>query len=159
VRRASRAGAERDHAGIVEALLEHGADAEQVYAHSAPTPLSWALTTGALTAARALVRAGHGPDLAFRAYMGGTALHWAYFAGSRAVVTLLLDAGPDPTLRDDVHRCTPRAFGICVPASWGWLSKVRQRLAEDPALASLMDGPDAPRDGDGPTGMPGRSPP
>jgi hypothetical protein len=237
VRRASRAAAERDHAGIVEALLEHGADAEQVYAHSAHTPLSWALTTGALTAARALVRAGvepdlfcaaglgdvpavrsffdadgrleagasrtgssryapdgvrlpcppssdrevvsdalyiacrngqadtaavllgHGPDLAFRAYMGGTALHWAYFAGSRAVVTLLLDAGPDPTLRDDVHRCTPRAFGICVPASWGWLSKVRQRLAEDPALASLMDGPDAPRDGDGPTGMPGRSPP
>src|SRR4029077_2385293 len=78
-------------------------------------------------------RAGHegtvrelltrGPDLAFRAFAGATALHWAYFAGAPRVVALLLAAGADPTLRDPVLGCTPEAFGICVPASWGWASK------------------------------------
>jgi hypothetical protein len=90
-------------------------------------------------------RAGHegaarelltrGPDLAFRAFAGGTALHWAYFAGAPGVVALLLAAGADPTLRDPVLGCTPEAFGICTAASWAWTSKVRQRLAENPALA------------------------
>jgi hypothetical protein len=30
--------------------------------------------------------------------------------------------------------CTPEAFGICTAASWASVSKVRQRLAEDPGL-------------------------
>src|SRR5260370_18428501 len=75
-----------------------------------------------------------GPDVAFRAFAGGTALQWAYFAGAPRVVALLLAAGADPTLRDPVLGCTPEAFGICVPASWGWVSKVRQRLAQDATL-------------------------
>ena len=86
----------------------------------------------------------HGPDLAFRAFAGGTALHWAYFAGAPPVVALLLAAGADPALRDPVLGCTPEAFGICVPASWGWASKVRERLEQDPALvatASRRGGP------------------
>jgi ankyrin repeat protein len=81
------------------------------------------------------------PDLSFRAYMGGTALHWAHYGGSRAIVEMLEQAGADPAARDDVLRCTPRAFGICVPASWGFLpGKINQRLADDPDLANLMDG-------------------
>jgi ankyrin repeat protein len=31
-----------------------------------------------------------------------------------------------------------------VPASWGWIAKVRQRLADDPALVDIMDGRGAP---------------
>ena len=42
--------------------------------------------------------------------------------------------GADPTLRDPVLGCTPEAFGLCTAASWAWLSKARQRLAENPAL-------------------------
>jgi ankyrin repeat protein len=86
----------------------------------------------------------HGPDLSFRAFAGGTSLHWAYFSGSRAVIEALLRAGADPTLRDDVLRCTPRAFGICWPASEGWVSKVRQRLIDDPTLVNIMDAGRAP---------------
>jgi ankyrin repeat protein len=78
------------------------------------------------------------PDLAFRAYMGGTPLHWAHFGGSREIVSLIEEAGADRHSRDDVLRCTPRAFGICVPASWGIGFLVRKRLADDPTLAQVM---------------------
>src|SRR5205823_1779348 len=44
----------------------------------------------------------------------------------------------------DVLRCTPRTFGICWPASEGWVSKVRQRLADDPTLVNIMDAGRAP---------------
>jgi len=89
------------------------------------------------------------PELSFKAYLGGTPLHWAYYAGSRAIIELLLQAGADPSARDDVHHCTPRAFGICVPANWSayippMIDKVRARLAEDPTLANLQDGGTSP---------------
>jgi ankyrin repeat protein len=88
---------------------------------------------------------GKQPDLSFRGYLGGTALHWAHYAGARAVIELLEKAGADPEARDLVHRCTPRGFGICVPANWSadvpaMVDKIRARLAEDPALANLLDG-------------------
>ena len=50
----------------------------------------------------------------------------------------------DRNARDDAYQCTPRAFGICVPANWGFPEMVRQRLAEDPSLANLMDGRTSP---------------
>ncbi len=84
------------------------------------------------------------PDLSFKAYMGGTALHWANFGGSRDVIELLEQAGADHSARDDVLQCTPRAFGICVPANWGIIGQVQKRLAEDPTLANLMDGRTSP---------------
>jgi len=206
------AAVDAHRAALIPLLLRRGGDPHLVYAHSAHTPLSWAVVIEAYDCARALMaagvepdlfcaaglgevdrvrafftpegrlrprasitgssryaadgtrlpcppetdrgvvsdalymacRAGHegttrellarGPDLAFRAFAGGTALHWAYFAGAPRVVALLLAAGADPTLRDPVLGCTPEAFGICVPASWAWGSKVRQRLAENPGL-------------------------
>lgn len=181
---------------MVAIFLARGADPHRPYAHFAHTPLSWALTSGALDAARALVRGGvaldlfcaaglgevtrvraffdaegrlrrgasrtgssrygadgvrlpcpsstdpevisdalyivshngqdevvahlltRSPDLAFRAFLGGTALHWAYWSGSRVTVDLLLRAGADPTARDGRLGCRPWAFGICLPASW-----------------------------------------
>jgi len=79
------------------------------------------------------------PDLSFRAYQGGTPLHWAYFGGSRAIVDELERAGADTTLRDDMLRCTPRAFGISTAANWGFGFVVRARLRDDPSLATVMD--------------------
>jgi len=36
-------------------------------------------------------------------------------------------AGADTTLRDDMLRCTPRAFGISTAANWGLGFVVRAR--------------------------------
>ena len=87
---------------------------------------------------------GKQPDLSFRAYLGATVLHWAYFGGSRTVVELLEQSGADPAARDDTLGCTPRSFGICVPANWGFAFLVRARLADDPTLVNIMDGRTSP---------------
>jgi ankyrin repeat protein len=87
---------------------------------------------------------GKQPDLGFRAYLGATPLHWAYFGGSHEIVEMLEGVGADPAARDDALGCTPRAFGICVPANWGFADFVRRRLAEDPGLVNVMDGPTSP---------------
>jgi ankyrin repeat protein len=84
------------------------------------------------------------PDLSFRAFMGATPLHWAWFGGSRAVIDLLLAAGANPTVRDQSLHCTPRAFGNCAPANWGFAFLLRQRLAADPSLAVINDGVTGP---------------
>ena len=36
-------------------------------------------------------------------------------------------------------RCTPRAFGICTAASWGFVFIVKRLLAGDPSLANPHD--------------------
>jgi ankyrin repeat protein len=86
----------------------------------------------------------HKPDLAFRAYMGGTPLHWAHFSGSRETIDLLRAAGANPSSLDHAFKCTPRAFGICVPANWGISRLVSERLREDPSLASIFEGRGTP---------------
>ncbi len=207
------AAVDAHRAALVPLLLRRGGDPHLVYAHSAHTPLSWAVPILALDCARALVAGGvepdlyaaaglgdvarvrgffgpdgrlragasttgssryaadgsrlpcpseteseivadalyaaarggqeaavrellgRGPDLASRAFAGATPLHWAYFGGAPGVVALRHAAGADSALRDPVLGCTPEAFGICFPASVGWVSKVRPRLAEDPRLA------------------------
>ncbi|MFO0960372.1 MAG: ankyrin repeat domain-containing protein [Isosphaeraceae bacterium] len=80
------------------------------------------------------------PDLSFRAYLGATPLHWAHFGGSREAIRRLEEAGADPSSRDDTLGCTPRGFGILVPAQWGLEFLVRARLDEDPSLANFIDG-------------------
>lgn len=80
------------------------------------------------------------PDLSFRAYLGATPLHWAYFGGSHDVIDLLTRAGADTTLRDDALHATPRAFGICTLANWGFGFLVRERLRQDSTLALVLDG-------------------
>ena len=82
----------------------------------------------------------HDPDLSFQAFLGGTALHWAYFSGQREVVELLLRAGADPTARDDEYGCTPRAFGICVAASWGFAGIFERVLRMDPKAVNILEG-------------------
>lgn len=80
------------------------------------------------------------PDLSFKAYLGGGLLHWAYFGNSIQNVEMLLAAGLDPTERDPTHHCTPRAFGICVPAQWGFLDLVKRQLLRDSSLIDPIDG-------------------
>jgi ankyrin repeat protein len=87
---------------------------------------------------------GKQPDLGFRAYLGATPLHWAYFGGSRGIVEMLAEVGADSAARDDALGCTPRAFGICVPANWGFADFVHRRLTEDPSLVNVMDGRTSP---------------
>jgi ankyrin repeat protein len=87
---------------------------------------------------------GKQPDLSFRAFLGATPLHWAYFGGSLTVVELLEQSGADLAARDDALGCTPRSFGICVPANWGLAFLVRARLVEDPSLVNIMDGRTSP---------------
>jgi ankyrin repeat protein len=84
------------------------------------------------------------PDVNFRAFLAGTPLHWAYFGGSRIVITLLLNAGADPTLRDAAFHCTPRAFGICVAANWGLVSFVKRSLRLDKSLVQIHEGRGTP---------------
>ncbi len=86
----------------------------------------------------------HDPDVNFRAFLGGTPLHWAYFGGSHPVIAALLDAGADPTLRDAEFQCTPAAFGVCVAASWGIAPVVRRVLRLDPSLVNVRDGRGTP---------------
>jgi len=80
------------------------------------------------------------PDLAFRAYMGGTLLHWAYFGCKDDVINEMLQAGCDPSARDNTLNCLPKSFGICTPANWGFLELVLRQLKRDSTLTNFMDG-------------------
>lgn len=83
------------------------------------------------------------PDLSFKAYLGGGLLHWAYFGNSMQIIEMLLAAGLNPTERDPTHHCTPRAFGICIPAHWGFLDLVKRQLLRDCSLIEPVDGSSA----------------
>jgi ankyrin repeat protein len=83
-------------------------------------------------------------DVGSRAFLGATLLHWAYYAGSRPIIAMLLERGADPDARDDTFGCTPRAFAICAPARLGTLELVTERLDEDPSLATINEGRGTP---------------
>jgi hypothetical protein len=83
-------------------------------------------------------------DPNFRAFYGGTPLHWAHFSGSMRAIDLLLAAGADPALRDHVHGCDPRAFGVCIPANWGLTRHLEQNLDLDPTLLEVHGGHGTP---------------
>jgi len=64
---------------LVSLLLRHGADPGGVYAHSAHTPLSWAVTSDSFESARVLVQAGVEPDLYCAAGLGDVERIRAFF--------------------------------------------------------------------------------
>ncbi len=66
------AAADHNKPGVIALLLDRGADPGSMYAHSAHTPLSWALTAGSFDAAQALVRGRVEPDLFCAAGLGPT---------------------------------------------------------------------------------------
>lgn len=83
------------------------------------------------------------PDLRFRAFQGGNLLHWAYFGSSPEIISFMEQAGCDPFSRDDLLHVTPRAFGICTPANWGFLELVQRQVRRDSSLIHLVDGTSA----------------
>ena len=85
-----------------------------------------------------------GPDLSFRSFYGGTALHWAYCSGNQQIVDLLLRAGADPTLRDYEMQCTPRAFGVCVASLWGFPVLLHRVLQMDSSVVNIFEGRGTP---------------
>jgi len=84
------------------------------------------------------------PDLTFKAYNGATALHWAHFGGSPAIVEMLDAAGADAGALDDALGCTPRVFGVSTLANWGFAAILKRRLDADPSLATAFDGHTSP---------------
>jgi len=79
------------------------------------------------------------PDLDFRGYLGATALHWAYFSRNDEVVQRLESAGAEPQALDHTFGVSPLAFGICVPAQWGFTWLVEKQLEKNPDLAQCVD--------------------
>jgi ankyrin repeat protein len=61
------------HTGLAELLVQYGADPRKRFAHSAHTPLSWAITVGSFDFAREMVRLGDEPDLFCAAGLGDVA--------------------------------------------------------------------------------------
>ena len=60
------------------------------------------------------------------------------------MVDTLLQAGADPRLRDHEYQCTPRAFGICVAASWGIVPILNRVLEMDASIVNILEGRGTP---------------
>lgn len=104
-------------AGVMRALLEHGADANEADPHDGPL-LHRAAAFGEPELTEVLLSAGASVSAVFD---GCTALHEAAVAGNSEVVRLLLEAGADPRLKDDE-------------------GTTAIDLAEDPSVRSLLEG-------------------
>jgi ankyrin repeat protein len=114
-----------------------------------PTPrevisdaLYLASRNGQVEAVRELL--AHDPDVMFKAFLGAPPLHWSYFGYEPRVADLLMAAGADPSWRDPIYRCTARAFGICVAASWGILHLIQKQAMADPTLINIYEGRGTP---------------
>lgn len=73
------AAVDAHRAALIPLLLRRGGDPHLVYAHSAHTPLSWAVVIGAYDCARALMAAGVEPDLFCAAGLGDVERVRAFF--------------------------------------------------------------------------------
>lgn len=105
--------ARNDRVDAIEALTERGAALDtDVYAG---TPLLWAAAQGKAGAVRKLIELGADPDCP--STFGGpshgsgvTALHLAAQNNRLDVLRILLDAGADTTVRDDLYDSTPEGW-------------------------------------------------
>ena len=99
----------------MEVLLDRGADVNANPYRG--TALLWAIYSDQADAARWLIE--NGADVDLRHDYGGvdhgkgaTALHLAAQYGAEECVEILLDAGADPTIRDDAHHATPAEWAV-----------------------------------------------
>jgi ankyrin repeat protein len=105
--------ARNDAVLAIERLHQLGAELDaDVYRG---TPLTWAAASGKVSAMRRLLQLGADPDR--RATFGGpkhgegvTALHLAAQSGHLDVLTVLLDRGADPRIRDELYDSTPAGW-------------------------------------------------
>jgi len=105
--------ARADAVGAIDALHGFGADPDaDVYRGTA---LTWAATCGRVRAVRRLLALGASVDR--RGTFGGpqhgvgtTALHHAAESGHLEVIEVLLAAGADPTIEDELYQGTPASW-------------------------------------------------
>jgi ankyrin repeat protein len=94
-----------------------------------------ACRTGQLETARALL--DHGADPSSNdGYVHASALHWAAFAGNRALVDLLLERGANPKRVDAQYKCEYREFAVRNPIEWSFLRALKNAIAGDPSLVN-----------------------
>ncbi|MGH3877172.1 MAG: ankyrin repeat domain-containing protein [Actinophytocola sp.] len=102
--------ARADAVGAISALHRLGASLDaDVYRG---TPLTWAAACGRVRAVRRLLELGAAPSAVGtfggpRHGVGTTALHHAAEDGHLEVIEVLLDAGADPTITDELYGGTP----------------------------------------------------
>jgi len=85
----------------------------------------------------------HGADVRFKAFAGGTPLHWAYFSAEPELIGLLLQHGADLEARDDFNDAAPSDFGIIMASEMGSSDRVR-RLLDDGLSTANTNGKTTP---------------
>lgn len=135
------AAVDHNRVGILEVLLQHGADATRVYAHSAHTPLSWAVTIENFEAARVLVRSGAAADLSCAAGMGDVAAVRTFFDGAGRVKPGASKTGSSRYAPDGTRLpCPPESAGevvadaLYIASRNGHVDAAKALLAHDPDL-------------------------
>jgi hypothetical protein len=136
------AAVDSHRAALIPILLRRGADPHAVYAHSAHTPLSWAVTILALDCARALVAGGVEPDLYSAAGMGDVARVRAFFGADGRLRPRASITGSSRYAADGSRLpCPPEreaeivADALYVAARAGQEAAVRELLAHGPDLS------------------------
>lgn len=120
--------AERDHAALVELLLDRGADPDRACGCAGgESPLWAAAANGAQRAAARLLARGADPNRA--AFAGQTPLHVAAIRGDDALADLLRRHGADPARRDRHGR---------TPADWSALRARRTSPAPSRPAVTLV---------------------
>ena len=88
-----------DHPGIVEILLEHGANPNIPVTNARLTPLHVAARKGNLEMVKLLI--DHGADIEAATWQGTSPMHYAARAGHTEVVELLIERGADVDIQDN----------------------------------------------------------
>src|SRR5262249_22509282 len=125
------AAADHNKPSVIALLLHRGGNPGSIYAHSAHTPLSWAITAGSFEAAQALVQGGVEPDLYCAAGLGDVQAIESFFDADGRLKDGASTTGSS-RYRPDGSRLP------CPPAS------ARGIIADAPYLPSPT-GPDATR--------------
>ncbi|HXA96659.1 MAG TPA: ankyrin repeat domain-containing protein, partial [Candidatus Dormibacteraeota bacterium] len=136
------AAVDAHRAALIPLLLRRGGDPHLVYAHSAHTPLSWAVVIEAYDCARALMEAGVEPDLFCAAGLGEVDRMRAFFTPDgplrpRASITGSSRYTPDGTRLP----CPPEtdreivSDALYMAARNGQVDTARELLAHGPDLS------------------------
>ena len=91
-------------------LLDHGVDANEVYAKSGDSYLIAAASLGAELVGLRLLKAD--ADVQVRGLFGATALHWSALMGLDQLSSALLRAGAEIDLEDRKYKCTPLQWAL-----------------------------------------------
>lgn len=136
------AAVDAHRAALIPLLLRRGGDPHLVYAHSAHTPLSWAVVIEAYDCARALMEAGVEPDLFCAAGLGEVDRVRAFFIPDGRLRPRASIAGSSRYTPDGTRLpCPPEtdreivSDALYMAARNGQVDTVRELLAHGPDLS------------------------